>query len=98
MEEELEGTESSLLLDQGMSGVSGDDSGDQAGEEDNMDDGVFPLVSMRRDSPMLPTSGLIAAMERDVEEAGLGGWFNGNPKDVPESWSGSNSSASSSQD
>ena len=47
---------------------------------------------------MLPTSGLIASMERDAEEAGLGGWFNGNPEDVPESWSGSNSGASASQD
>ena len=37
-------------------------------------------------------------MEREAEEAGLGGWFNGNPEDVPESWSGSNSSASASQD
>ena len=37
-------------------------------------------------------------MERDAEEAGLGGWFNGNPEDVPESWSGSNSVASASQD
>ena len=47
---------------------------------------------------MLPTSGLIASMERDAEEAGLGGWFNGNPEDVPESWSGANSDASASQD
>ena len=47
---------------------------------------------------MPPTSGLIALMERDAEEAGLGGWFNGNPEDVPESWSGSNSDASASQD
>ena len=47
---------------------------------------------------MLPTSGLIASMERDAEEAGLGGWFNGNPEDVLESWSGSNSGASASQD
>ena len=47
---------------------------------------------------MPPTTGLIASMERDAEEAGLGGWFNGNPEDVPESWSGSNSGVSSSQD
>ena len=43
-------------------------------------------------------TGLIAEMEREAEEAGLGGWFNGNPEDVPESWSGSNSGASASQD
>ena len=47
---------------------------------------------------MLPTSGLIASMERDAEEAGLGGWFNGTLEDVPESWSGANSDASASQD
>ena len=47
---------------------------------------------------MPPTQGLIVSMERDVEEAGLGGWFNGNLEDVPESWSGSNSDASASQD
>ena len=47
---------------------------------------------------MPPTQGLIASMERDAEEAGLGGWFNGNPEDVLESWSGSNSSTLASQD
>ena len=41
---------------------------------------------------------LIAEMEREAEEAGLGGWFNGNPEEVPESWSGANSDASASQD
>ena len=51
-----------------------------------MDDGVFPQGSMRRaDSPMPPTHGLIATMEREAEEAGLGGWFNGNPEEVLES-------------
>ena len=47
---------------------------------------------------MSPTSGLIVSMERDAEEARLGGWFNGNPEDVLESWSGANSDASASQD
>ena len=47
---------------------------------------------------MPPTQGLIVVMERDAEEAGLGGWFNGNLEDIPESWSGSNSGASASQD
>ena len=98
MEEELEGTGSSLLSDQGMSDASGEDRGVQASGEDNGDNGVSPQESMRRDSLMPPTSGLITAMERDAEEAGLGGWFNGNPEDVPESWSGSNSGASASQD
>ena len=98
MEEEVEGTESSLSSDQGTSDASGEDWGVQASDEGSVDDGVFPQGSMRRaDSPMAPSSGLIAAMERDAEEAGLGGWFNGNPEDVPESWSGSNSGASASQ-
>ena len=43
-------------------------------------------------------TGLIAGMEREAEEAGAGGWFNGNPEDVLESWSGANSNASASQD
>ena len=99
MEEELEGMESSLLLDHRTSDASGEDRGDQVSEEGSVDAGVFPQGSMRRaDSPMPPTSGLIAVMERDAEEAGLGGWFNRNLEDVPESWSGSNSGASASQD
>ena len=42
--------------------------------------------------------GLIAEMEREVMEAGLGGWFNRNPEDIPESWSGANSDVLASQD
>ena len=98
MEEELEGTESSLSSDWGTSDASGGDRDVQASGEDNGDDGVSPPESTRRDSPILPTLGLIASMEREAEEAGLGGWFNRNPEDVPESWSGSNSGASASQD
>ena len=79
------------------SGASGDDQDVQVGEGTRLVTGALWEV-MRRDSPMPPTSGLIASMERDAEEAGLGGWFNGNPEDVPESWSGSNSGASASQD
>ena len=41
---------------------------------------------------------LIEEMEREATEAGLGGWFNGNPEDVPESWSGANSDMLASQD
>ena len=81
-----------------MSGVTGDGSGDQGGDKVNVDVGVSPQESMRRDSPMPREKGLIAQMEREAEEAGLGGWFNGNPEDVPESWSGANSDASASQD
>ena len=78
-------------------GSSGDNSGGPVGDVVNAVAGVLMEV-MRRDSPMPPTSGLIASMERDVEEAGLGGWYNGNPEEVPESWSGANSDASASQD
>ena len=100
MEEERErGTESSSSSEAGTLDASGEDRGDQVSEEGNVDNGVFPQGSMRReDSPMPPTQGLIASMEREAEEAGLGGWFNRNPEDVPESWSGSNSGASASQD
>ena len=80
----------------GGSGASGDD------EEDRDSEGIAlvagALSEVMRDSLIPPTSGLIASMERDAEEAGLGGWFNGNPEDVPESWSGANSDASASQD
>ena len=92
--EEGTGSESS---DSAGSGASGD------GQDDQVSDGIGLVAGalaevMRGDSPILLTSGLIAAMERDAEEAGLGGWFNGNPEDVPESWSGANSNASASQD
>ena len=53
---------------------------------------------VREDSSMPRETRLIAEMEREVMEAGLGGWFNGNLEDVPESWSGANSVASASQD
>ena len=81
----------------GGSGASGDDEEDRDSEGIALVAGALTEV-MRRDSPIPPTSGLIASMERDAEEAGLGGWFNGNPEDVLESWSGANSDASASQD
>ena len=81
----------------GGSDASGDDQDDQVSARIGLVAGALREV-MREDSLMPPTSGLIASMERDAEEAGLGGWYNGNPEDVPESWSGSNSGASASQD
>ena len=60
--------------------------------------GASPWESMRWDSPMPREEGVIVQMEREAAEAGLGGWFNGNLEDVPESWSGANSDASASQD
>ena len=89
--------EMSELLGSGGLDVSGDDSEGLVGDAVNAVAGALAEV-MRRDSPIPPTSGLIASMERDAEEAGLGGWYNGNPEDVPESWSGANSDASASQD
>ena len=96
MEAMMEETTSESSGSEG-SDASGDDQDDQVLDGIGLVAGALVEV-MRRDSPMLPTSGLIASMERDAEEAGLGGWFNGDPEDVPESWSGSNSSASASQD
>ena len=81
----------------GGSGASGDDQDDQVSDGIGLVAGALREV-MRRDSPIPPTSGLIASMERDAEEAGLGGWFNGNPEDILESWSGANSDASAEQD
>ena len=99
----LEGRMESLLEE--TSEESGSRESDAPGDDrdDRVSDGIGQVAGalrevMRRDSPMLPTSGLITLMERDAEEAGLGGWFNGNPEDVPESWSGANSDASASQD
>ena len=92
-------------LEEGTSSSSGSGGSDVSGdaEEDRDSEGIALVAGalqevMRRDSPVPPMSGLIASMERDAEEAGLGGWFNGNPEDVPESWSGANSDASASQD
>ena len=95
--EEEETTGSSGSSGSGGSGASGDVEEDRDSEGIALVAGALSEV-MRGDSPIAPTSGLIASMERDAEEAGLGGWFNGNPEDVPESWSGANSDASASQD
>ena len=56
----------------GGSGSSGDDQDVQVSDGIGQVAGALAEV-MRSDSPMAPTSGLIALMERDVEEAGLGG-------------------------
>ena len=87
-------TELSELSGSEGSAASGDGSEGPGGGEDS---GVIG-ESMRRDSPMPRETGLIEEMEREAMEAGTGGWFNGNPEDVPESWSGANSDASASQD
>ena len=86
------------LLEAEMSDASGDDWGDQGGDMASRDAGVSVEGSTRVGSLMPREGGLIAEMEREAMEAGLGGWFNGNPEDVLESWSGSNSDASASQD
>ena len=101
----LEGRMESLREEETTSESSGSGGSDASGDdqEDRDSEGIALVAGalrevMRRDSPIPPTSGLIASMERDAEEAGLGGWFNGNPEDVPESWSGANSDTSASQD
>ena len=81
----------------GGSAASGNSSDDRVGDGVRLVAGALGEV-MRRDSPMPRETGLIAEMEREAEEAGAGGWFNGNPEDVPESWSGANSDALASQD
>ena len=97
------------FLEGRMEGLSEESSGsgglDASGNglDDRVSEGIELVTGaltevMRRDSPVPRETGLIAEMEREVEEAGLGGWFNRNPEDVPESWSGSNSGASASQD
>ena len=99
LEGRMEGLLEEMLESLGSegSGASGDNQDDQVSDGIGLVTGALGEV-MRRDSPMPPTSGLIASMERDAEEAGLGGWYNGNPEDVPESWSGANSNTSASQD
>ena len=93
---EREGLETSSSSGSGGSAASGDDAEGPGGDEVNED--VGPSSEMRRDSPMPRETGLIAEMEREATETGTGGWFNGNPEDVPESWSGANSDALASQD
>ena len=96
LEEERE-EETLSLSGSGGLGLLGDALDVQDGDEVNVDVGTS-TEAMRRDSPMPREEGLIAVMEREAMEAGLGGWFNGNPEDVPESWSGANSNALASQD
>ena len=84
-------------LDNEGSGASGNDQDNRVGDVVNVVAGALVEV-MRRDSPMPRETGLIVEMEREAMEAGAGGWFNRNPEDVLESWSGANSDASASQD
>ena len=79
------------------SAASGDDLGGPVGDAVREVAGALAAV-IREDSLIPRETRLIAEMEREAEEAGLGGWFNRNPEDVPESWSGANSDASASQD
>ena len=99
----LEGRMESLMEE--GSGSSGNEGSESSGgnSDDRVSEGVGLVAGalqevMRGDSPIPREVGLIEQMEREAEEAGLGGWFNGNPEDVPESWSGANSDVSASQD
>ena len=93
----IKGEASSSTLGSGGSDASGNDQDDQVGDAVREVTGALTEV-MRRDSPMPRETGLIAEMEREAMEDGAGGWFNGNPEDVLESWSGANSDVSASQD
>ena len=99
----LEGRMEAMMEE--TSGSSGSEGSDASGDgpDDQVSEGIAQVAGalrevMRRDSLIPRETGLIAEMEREAEEAGLGGWFNGNPEDVPESWSGANSDALASQD
>ena len=101
MEGRTEGLEEETSGSSGSGSGGSDASGDA--QEDRDSEGIALVAGalqevMRRDSPMPRETRLISEMEREAEEAGLGGWFNGNPEDVPESWSGANSDVSASQD
>ena len=99
IEGQMEGVRSEVSGSSGSEGLaaSGEGSDDQVGDAVRLVAGALGEV-LRRDSPMLRETRLIVEMEREAEEAGAGGWFNGNLEDVPESWSGANSDTSASQD
>ena len=92
---EREGLDS---LEAGTLDASDDDQDNQGGDAGSGDAGASLEGSTRVESPMLWEGGLITEMEREVMEAGAGGWFNGVDQEVPESWSGCNSVTSASQD
>ena len=86
------------LLEAGTSDASGDDQDNQGEDMGSGGAGASLEESTREESLMPWADGLIVEMGREVMEAGAGGWFNGNPEDVPESWSGHNSDTLASQD
>ena len=78
LEGRMEGRMEETLESSGSRGSesSGNDSGGPVGDVVNVVAGALAEV-MRGDSLMPPTSGLIALMERDAEEAGLEGGSTG---------------------
>ena len=96
IEGQMEGASSESLGSRG-SGASGDDQDNRVRDAVNLVAGALTEV-LRRDSPMPQETRLIVEMEREATEAGAGGWYNGNPEEVPESWSGANSNTLASQD
>ena len=84
MEEEREEEMSSSSGSRGLA-ASGD--GLDGPDGDVVNEVVGESMEEMRNSPVPPTNGLIAEMEKEMTEAGLGGWFNRNPEDVgqPES-------------
>ena len=63
------------LSEAGMLDASDDDQDNQGGDAGNRDTGASLEGSMRVKSPMLREGGLIVEIEREVMEAGAGGWF-----------------------
>ena len=84
-------------LEAGVLDASGNNQDNWDGGVGSGDIGVSWEGSTRGESLMLQEGDLIMEMEREAMEAGAGGQFNGNPEEVPESWSGSNSSTLASQ-
>ena len=61
------------MLDQGTLDADGDNKDDKDGGEGSRGAGAFPLGSTRLETPALREEGLVAQMEKEAREAGLGG-------------------------
>ena len=93
-----EGMMGESLSDHEMLDASGNNRDDQDGGVGSRGTGASLEGSTRVESPMPREGGLIEGMEREVTEAGAGGWYNGLDWEIEESWSGPNSDTSASQD
>ena len=94
----VEGMMAGSSLDHGTSDASGNNRDNQDGGEGSRGTGMSLEGSTRVESPLPQEGGLIVEMEREVMEAGAGGWYNRLDREIKESWSGPNSDALASQD